>query len=75
MAELLAARDLPVQQVEGYLLVTGTTTDQVGDLAAQHQLTVHELFAERASLEAAFMEMTKDSVEYHADVPTEGGAR
>jgi ABC-2 type transport system ATP-binding protein len=75
LAELLTARDLVVQHVDGYLQVSGTTTDQVGDLAAEHQLTVHELYAERASLEAAFMEMTKDSVEYHADVPIEGGAR
>ena len=29
-------------------------------------MTVHELFAHRSSLEEAFMEMTRDSVEYHA---------
>jgi ABC-2 type transport system ATP-binding protein len=68
LAALLAARDVVVHPVDGYLQVTGLTTDQVGDLAASHAMTIHELFAERASLEAAFMEMTADSVEYHADV-------
>ena len=48
------------------------TTDQLGDLAAAHHITVHELFAHRSSLEEAFMEMTKDSVEYQAQV---GGVR
>ncbi|WP_426560173.1 ATP-binding cassette domain-containing protein [Angustibacter sp. McL0619] len=69
LAALLQEREVPVQRVDGYLQVDGLTTDQVGDLAAANALTVHELFAERASLEAAFMEMTADSVEYHADVP------
>jgi hypothetical protein len=41
-----------------------------GDLAAQHGLTIHELYEDRASLEEAFMELTRDSVEYHADAPT-----
>ena len=34
----------------------------------QAGVTVHELFVHRSSLEEAFMEMTKDSVEYHATV-------
>jgi ABC-2 type transport system ATP-binding protein len=68
LAGLLQARDANVQHVDGYLQVVGLSTDQVGDLAAANSLTIHELFAERASLEAAFMEMTADSVEYHADV-------
>jgi ABC-2 type transport system ATP-binding protein len=49
------------------------STDQVGDIAATEGLTVHELFTQRSSLEEAFMEMTRDSVEYHAEVPVDGG--
>ncbi|MDH6575683.1 ABC transporter ATP-binding protein [Kitasatospora sp. MAP5-34] len=38
----------------------------VGDLAAAHGITLHELSPQQASLEEAFMQMTADSVEYHA---------
>ncbi|MER5637665.1 ABC transporter ATP-binding protein [Kitasatospora sp. NPDC002227] len=38
----------------------------LGDLAAGHGITLHELSPQQASLEEAFMQMTADSVEYHA---------
>ncbi len=44
----------------------GTTTDQVGDVAGRNGLYVHELGKVNASLEEAFMQLTADSVEYHA---------
>jgi ABC-2 type transport system ATP-binding protein len=78
LANALAAKGLSPSSVDGYLQVAGTTCADVGDLAAEHRLTVHELFQEKASLEAAFMEMTSDSVEYHADTQTpqpEGAGR
>jgi ABC-2 type transport system ATP-binding protein len=62
-----------VTHVDGYLEVEGMSTDQVGDLAAAQGLTVHELFTQRSSLEEAFMELTRDSVEYHAEVPPDAG--
>jgi ABC-2 type transport system ATP-binding protein len=68
LSELLRGRGLRTSTVEGYLQVEGVTPADVGDLAAANGLTVHELFTQRASLEAAFMEMTGDSVEYHADL-------
>lgn len=52
--------------VDGYLEVADLTTEQVGELAFAHQIAVHELFGQKSSLEAAFMEMTRDSVDYHA---------
>jgi ABC-2 type transport system ATP-binding protein len=64
---LLAEQGHPTTTVDGYLEVQGVTCAEVGDLAAAHRLTIHELFVQSASLEAAFMEMTSDSVEYHAD--------
>jgi ABC-2 type transport system ATP-binding protein len=42
---------------------------EVGDLAFDNGIRVHELSPIQASLEQAFMELTKDSVEYHAGVP------
>ncbi|MGH9059750.1 MAG: ABC transporter ATP-binding protein, partial [Acidimicrobiales bacterium] len=69
LAGALAAAGHEVAQADGYLQVTGMSTDQVGDIAARHGLTVHELFLEKASLEEAFMQLTRDSVEYHAPEP------
>ena len=39
---------------------------RLGELAARHQLVLHELSPQRASLEEAFMQLTAESVEYHA---------
>jgi ABC-2 type transport system ATP-binding protein len=51
--------------VEGAsLTVEGLTAPQIGDLAAHHGLRVHELTPITASLEDAFMELTRDEVEY-----------
>jgi ABC-2 type transport system ATP-binding protein len=74
LAELLRGRQVRTSEVDGYLQVEGVTPAEVGDLAAANGVTVHELFTQRASLEAAFMEMTGDSVEYHADVEVTGAA-
>jgi ABC-2 type transport system ATP-binding protein len=67
LGALLAQQGRPTSDVDGYLQVQGVTCAEVGDLAAANGITVHELFVQSASLEAAFMEMTSDSVEYHAD--------
>jgi ABC-2 type transport system ATP-binding protein len=46
--------------------VVGLDCNQVGDIAAQAGITIHELRLHEPSLEAAYMELTKDSVEYQA---------
>jgi ABC-2 type transport system ATP-binding protein len=51
------------------LLVTGIPQDKLGDLAFDNGVRVHELAPLQASLEQAFMELTRDSVEFHAGVP------
>ncbi|MFD7837852.1 ABC transporter ATP-binding protein [Streptomyces sp. NPDC059761] len=53
----------------GVLEIDGATPERLGELAAQHQIVLHELSPQRASLEEAFMRMTADSVEYHAHAP------
>jgi ABC-2 type transport system ATP-binding protein len=45
-------------------------SDAVGTLAAAHGIVLFELTPIRASLEEAFMELTRDSVEYHATEAT-----
>ncbi|MFK0196126.1 ABC transporter ATP-binding protein [Streptomyces lavendulae] len=59
----------------GTLEIDGIPAERLGELAAQHQIVLHELSPQRASLEEAFMRMTADSVEYHAHAPgTTAGA-
>ena len=55
----------------GSLTVEGLSASQIGDLAAQSGLRVHELTPITASLEDAFMELTQNEVEYR---PTASGA-
>jgi ABC-2 type transport system ATP-binding protein len=46
------------------LTVEGLSAPEIGDLAARDGLRVHELTPVAASLEDAFMELTRDEVEY-----------
>jgi len=71
---LLSARGGTVRaDGEGALLVTKLGMAEIGDLAFENRIRVHELSPIQASLEQAFMELTKDSVEYHAAVPAGQG--
>ena len=54
---------------QGDLEVRGLPSDRIGDLALASGIALHHLAPARASLEEAFMELTADSVEYHAGVP------
>src|ERR1700733_508885 len=54
---------------DGAIEVRGMSIEQIGDLAFSEGMRLHELTTVRASLEEAFMELTADSVEYHADAP------
>ncbi len=55
---------------DGAFEVVGLDNARIGDLAAEERIPVHELTPRRASLEAVFMELTDESVEYRS----EGGA-
>jgi ABC-2 type transport system ATP-binding protein len=64
----------PVLTGDGSFEIQDGDPAKVGELAAQHQLVLHELSPQRASLEEAFMQLTAESVEYHAGVPGEPAA-
>jgi ABC-2 type transport system ATP-binding protein len=73
LADALAGPGIVVTPVEdGALEVAGLTAAQIGDAAAERGIAVHELTPQQASLEEAFMDMTRDDVEYHASTSTEG---
>ena len=65
-ARAATAKPTATTESDGSLTVHGLTAAQVGDLAFDHGVRLHELTVVRASLEAAFMELTADSVEYRA---------
>lgn len=50
----------------GALRISGLTAAQVGELAFEAGLRLHELTTEPASLEEAFMELTRDALDYPA---------
>jgi ABC-2 type transport system ATP-binding protein len=66
LGRLLSGQGASVRFVDGFLEVTGTTASDIGDLAAQHSIALHELTPQQASLEEAFFELTGPEVEYHA---------
>ncbi|MFJ4675390.1 MULTISPECIES: ABC transporter ATP-binding protein [unclassified Kitasatospora] len=54
------------------LEVTGLTARRIGTVAAEHGIALYELATRTVSLEQAFMDLTRDAVEYHGT--TTGGA-
>jgi len=70
LAALAQAFGATVRDGDGQaLVVLGMTPAQVGDLAFENGIRVHELAHEQASLEEAFMELTASAVEFRAGVP------
>jgi ABC-2 type transport system ATP-binding protein len=67
LAALLTERGGAVRRAgDGALAVNGLDRDFIGDLAAQHDLALHELTMHEPSLEAAFFELTEGAVDFHA---------
>jgi len=65
LRELLIGRGATVETIApGLLRAHGLTAEQVGDIAAAHRLSLHELTPEQASLEDAFMNITRDEIEF-----------
>jgi ABC-2 type transport system ATP-binding protein len=50
------------------LIVSGATAPQIGDLAAQLGIALHALTPQPISLEDAFMQITRSSVEFHTGI-------
>ena len=71
LRNLLADDGVSITSAEpGVLDIEGVSAARVGDVAAEHGLTLHELTNVEASLEQAFMELTRDAVEFHGSVAT-----
>jgi ABC-2 type transport system ATP-binding protein len=69
LRDLLAGPDVVVTSSEsGVLEIRGLNSTQIGETASANGITLHELATQHGSLEDAFMELTRDSVEYHGSV-------
>ncbi|MFJ6027090.1 ABC transporter ATP-binding protein [Pseudarthrobacter sp. NPDC092424] len=67
LAQLLTAGGATVESPERELLeVKGLDSKEIAGVALGHQVMVYELTPLVASLEEAYMELTKDDVEYHS---------
>ncbi|MCK9486002.1 MAG: ATP-binding cassette domain-containing protein [Dehalococcoidia bacterium] len=66
LAPLLRSAGGAVAADDGALVVTGMEAPQVGQIAAEHRIVLHELAPRRVSLEAAFMALTEDSTQFQA---------
>ena len=51
---------------DGAMMVQGLEAPSIGKLAAEGGVVLYELTPQEVSLEEAFMELTQDSVEFHA---------
>jgi ABC-2 type transport system ATP-binding protein len=71
---ILDAGGMTMPSTDGAVMVQGVPARQIGDLAFEHRIRLHELAPAQASLEEAFMELTADSVEFHAHTPGQSGA-
>jgi ABC-2 type transport system ATP-binding protein len=68
LRDLLVGQGATVTSAEpGVLQVAGLTAEQIADLAVERRMALHELAPQRASLEQAYMELTRDAVEYRDD--------
>jgi ABC-2 type transport system ATP-binding protein len=62
-----------VDEEEGSLEVTGLTAAQIGDAANEGRIAIHELTPHQASLEEAFMTLTREEIEFKPLVSTVDG--
>jgi ABC-2 type transport system ATP-binding protein len=74
LRRLLAGPDVSVASLERTVLeVSGLTSDRIGRIAADAGIALAELTPQQASLEEAFMELTRDAVEFQAPVREKEG--
>jgi ABC-2 type transport system ATP-binding protein len=67
LRELLLGPHVSVSSSEASVLeVEGLGPEKIGEIAAENRVVLHELVTIQASLEEAFMELTRDDVEFRS---------
>jgi ABC-2 type transport system ATP-binding protein len=70
LARLLVGPDVTVESLEpGLVEIIGIESKVVGETAAEHHIVLYELTPQQASLEEAYVELTRDDVEFHGVTP------
>jgi ABC-2 type transport system ATP-binding protein len=72
MAVLASAGATVTSTGSDALVVTGLDPERIAELAASRSLRIHELYRERASLEDAYIDLTRGAVEFVAERPGGG---
>jgi len=73
LGELISAEGgLVTSEGDGLLDVAHLEAARIGELASANGVVLHELTPRRGSLEDAFMELTRESVEYESAVTEDG---
>jgi ABC-2 type transport system ATP-binding protein len=67
MAALAGAGGTVTSTGSDALVVSGLDPERIAELVSERGLRLHELYRERASLEDAFIDLTRDAVEFAAD--------
>ncbi|MFC4375996.1 ABC transporter ATP-binding protein [Nocardia halotolerans] len=68
LRSLLTSHGMTVREEgDAALVVAGVSSDDIGKVAGENNVTLYELAPKQASLEEAFMRMTGGAVEYHAE--------
>lgn len=68
LVDLVVGPDVNVDPVEASVAeIRGLSSEQLGTTAAENGIVLYELTSQTASLEEAFMELTRDSLEFHND--------
>jgi ABC-2 type transport system ATP-binding protein len=70
LTELIAGPDVTTEPVgPSAVEIHGLDSEQVGEIAAENGIVLYELIPQQASLEEAFMELTRDAIEFQTDSP------
>lgn len=72
LEQLFTRRSLDYQRVDGGIAVSGMKTDEVGDLAFQAGIPIHELTNRNASLEEVFLQLTEGAEEFQGHTTSKG---
>jgi ABC-2 type transport system ATP-binding protein len=68
LTELIAGPEVTIERLEDSTAeMRGLDAEKIGEIAAGHKIVLYELTPQEASLEEAFMELTREEVEFQAD--------
>ncbi|MFF5985776.1 ABC transporter ATP-binding protein [Prauserella flavalba] len=71
LRDALTRASATVAPADDGVVVSGLDIAKIGEIAMENGVVLHELSPQRGSLEQAFMQITGDAVEYHADLEAE----